>query len=126
MIGYGNKIFKPDNNMTRAEFATAVRRILDIKDVAHSYKIFNDTSNRWFEKDVDTLAIYGYISGYDDNSFKGDSYITRGEVVTIINKVLGKELSEEEMNKVQIEQIFKDVSKDDWFYKELIKAYYGK
>ena len=77
--GYDDNSFKPEINMTRAEFVTAVVRFLKLEHKDNNYSAFKDTKGKWYSNDVDTMAYYGYINGYSDGTFRGDKSITRAE-----------------------------------------------
>ncbi|KNY25405.1 S-layer homology domain-containing protein [Pseudobacteroides cellulosolvens] len=56
-----------------------------------------------------------YINGYKDGTFKPDKPITRAEISALIVRVSG-------LSPVSDKQIFKDVSKDHWAFKEVNAA----
>lgn len=72
---------------------------------------FNDIKGHWAEKTIELFMKKGYISGYEDNTFKPDNGMTRAEFVKVVNKVFG-------YTQKGIEQ-FLDVNKDDWFYEDI-------
>lgn len=45
---------------------------------------FNDTDNHWAKSYIDYMANNGYISGYQDGSFRPDNSITRVEFLSIL------------------------------------------
>ncbi len=55
---------------------------------------------------------HGYIQGDGDGRFRPNDTLTRAEFVTIINKMYDFT--------VDSENIFSDVSKDDWFYSDIL------
>lgn len=114
ILGYSDGKFKPDNRVTRAEFATIIRRISDINDGTST---FRDVSTHWAKKDIDALAENGYILGYSDNTFRPNAPITRAEAVKIINKVVGIICDNEENR-----ELFSDLSRDHWAYYEIMAA----
>ena len=75
---------------------------------------YTDTEGHWAEKDINSLAINGIISGYKDNSFKPNNNMTRAELVTIINRILG--------NYEQSTKYVPDIRTKDWFYEEIRKG----
>ncbi len=86
--GYLDGTFKPESNITRAEFAKIIvsaNNVLDDKATSS----FNDVSaNDWYYPYVSTAYKLGYITGYPDGNFSPDSYITRADICTIVNRVL--------------------------------------
>ena len=59
----------------------------------------------------------GYIKGYPDKTFRPDNNITRAEVVTIINRVIGA--AEKDIT------VCEDVSENHWAYDDIKKAMIG-
>lgn len=84
--------------------------------VAISSKTFayTDTESHWAEKEITNLSLNGIISGYADNSFKPNQNMTRAELVTVINRLLG--------NSVQNTKYVPDINAKDWFYTEIRKG----
>ena len=80
--------FDPNAFITRAEFAAICARFADA-DVDAENK-FTDVAGHWAEKEIYEAAEYGWIRGYEDNTFKPDQYITRAEAMTLINRVLNR------------------------------------
>jgi hypothetical protein len=88
--------FNPDQGITRKEFVRLVNKTFGYTDM--SPLAFKDV-----EKDnpyyLDILAAReaGYISGYEDNTFKPEGTLTRAEVATIISRILKLEIPEGDM-----------------------------
>lgn len=75
---------------------------------------YTDVEGHWAEKEINKLSINGVISGYSDNSFKPNENMTRAELVTVINRILG--------NTVQNTKYVPDINAKDWFYSEIRKG----
>jgi hypothetical protein len=85
--GYEDDSFKPDNNMSRAEFVAVLNRALGL--TAKTKVVFSDVSaNAWYADNVEKAQAAAYISGYEDNTFRPDNLITRVEVAKILSAVL--------------------------------------
>ncbi len=119
--GYSDNSFKPDRSMTRAEFATAVFRLLQKMKGLGATEAFEssltDVKGHWAENYIERLAILGCIKGYPDGTFKPESTINRAEGVTLINRSLerGPLYGAEE-------QLFKDVGKSHWAFFDISEA----
>lgn len=91
--GYGNGDLGLGRNITRAEFATVVVRMMGYEKNAFkvSSKIsFKDLSkNHWAYSYVRMAASLGYIKGYSNKTFKPSSNITYAEAISIMVRVLG-------------------------------------
>ena len=92
--GYDNNTFKPDENISRAEFVAMTVRFNslfnDVKKGSYTVKYTDVASNYWAYSDIAYAKHAGWLNGYADGSFKGDNAITRAEVVTVVNKATGR------------------------------------
>ncbi|MEE0944008.1 MAG: S-layer homology domain-containing protein [Clostridia bacterium] len=89
MSGDGN-LFMPDNNISRAEFIVATVRTLgaDIKATGRSR--FSDVDkNSFYAPYIIRAAELGIVLGYDDGTFRPDSYLTREEAVMVLSRAFG-------------------------------------
>lgn len=84
--GRGEGIFDPAANITRAEFAVMAARFDYTAD--SEANMFDDISGHWAEKEINRAASLGWVQGDGGGSFRPDDYITRAEVVTLVNRVL--------------------------------------
>ncbi|MEN6459934.1 MAG: S-layer homology domain-containing protein [Syntrophomonas sp.] len=85
--GYEDGSFKPDNNITRAEFVAVLNRALGL--TAKTAITFSDVSSDvWYAGDIEKAKAAAYISGYRDGTFKPDNPITRVEVAKILSSVM--------------------------------------
>ncbi|MGR6836824.1 S-layer homology domain-containing protein [Syntrophomonas erecta] len=87
IAGYPDQTFKPDNTITRAEFATVLVKAFNLE--AKAGKVFNDTVNHWGKDYIATAAAYGIVAGYDANTFGPDDFITREQMALMIVKATG-------------------------------------
>lgn len=113
-----NDEIKNHSDISRIEFATVVYKLLNLKEVSLPNDFENqlvDTKDTWYEEIVNKLVYSGIIKGYDDMTFKADEKINVLEACIIINRIT-KPTSENKDN------IFSDITEDDWFYEEAIKA----
>ncbi|NTW05890.1 MAG: S-layer homology domain-containing protein [Peptococcaceae bacterium] len=85
--GYQAGQFKPDGEITRAEFITLVNK--SFAYTASSSKAFNDVSaSDWFAGEVGKAVAAGYISGYADGTLKPNNKISRQEAAVVVAKIL--------------------------------------
>jgi predicted RNA-binding protein with TRAM domain len=93
--GYNDGTFRPDIQITRAEFVTMSVRFYNAYDktlanTAGNSITLTDISGCWAETSIKTALDYGWIQGYADGTFRGENNITRAEVVTLINRTTGR------------------------------------
>ena len=101
--GYSNSTFRPDDNVSRAEFVAMTVRFNslfnDVKKGSYTVKYTDVATNYWAYSDVAYAKHAGWLNGYADGTFKGDNAITRAEVVTVVNKATGRIADEGYINK---------------------------
>ena len=117
--GYPDGTFKPDQPVTRAEFAALFSRFFS--NGATTAVSFNDISGHWAEEVILNAASRGYIYGYPDGSFGPDQAITRAEAMTLTNRVLDRKPHKDHLHEDMI--IWKDNADPDvWYYADVQEA----
>lgn len=88
--GYEDGTFRPNNSITRAEFATMAARFDRLSDI--NKKAFDDVSTfHWAFESINSAADKGWVTGYEDGTFRPDNQIKRCEAVTIVNRILDED-----------------------------------
>ena len=81
--GMGDGTFAPNNNMTRAQFATITVKALGLTPKANS--VFTDVAAvAWYAPYVGTAYTYGIVNGRSATSFDPSGTITRQEAATMV------------------------------------------
>ena len=85
--GYDNGLMQPDKPITRGEVVTALYRLVLNKEEDKKGKVeFTDVSESNFAYDaIEFMQRKNIISGYEDNTFRAENGITRGEFAKIIS-----------------------------------------
>ncbi len=95
IVGYGIGEVRPQNNITRAEFATIFFRLLtdDVRDenLTKTNRYSDVAATSWYNTAVSTLSSMGIITGYPDGTFGPQRDITRAETMTLVNRVLNRQ-----------------------------------
>ena len=60
-------------------------------------------------------AELGWIKGFEDGTFRPDTYITRAQAMTMINRVLNR-IPEDESDLLPGMNVWPDCNPGDWFY----------
>ena len=127
--GKSKTIFAPNDALTRAEFTTLAVRFFDVygdgdAEIMEQYKDFNDVSDGyWAAAYIKAAAKHGWINGYGDGSFRADDEINRAEVVTIVNRLLGREADADYIaDNLRKLNTFSDMSKRHWAYYAVMEA----
>ena len=85
--GYKDGNFRPENHVTRAEFAHMLNSALGNTGTASIN--FKDVSSKdWYYSDVSKAIAAGYSNGYKDNTFGPNRYITRQEAAVMLATVI--------------------------------------
>ncbi|NYB74419.1 MULTISPECIES: S-layer homology domain-containing protein [Sedimentibacter] len=118
-----NNMFRPDDNITRAEFISLIVRILDL-DTTSAKTAFNDVkAEDWFANDVDKAVENKLVNGYENNTFRPEAPITRQEIGTIIGSLLEGNLTAAETSQI-LSSYDDDVA--DWAKEPVAKAVNSK
>ncbi|MDU2293006.1 MAG: S-layer homology domain-containing protein [Peptococcus niger] len=123
--GYPDGTFKPNQPITRAEFASIASRFAQLTDDQGISFIDLDASH-WGYKAVRSAASHGWISGYPDGSFRPEKAISRAEVTSITNRMLNRYADLDWIDAHRAEVIrFSDVGRSDWFFEPVMEATMG-
>ena len=121
VFGYPDGEFKPERNLTRAEFAALIFRFAGMKYV-EADNVFSDLNREhWAYEEIVALSEAGLLEGYEDQSFKPENNITRAEVMTVVNKILGRNPSESYLNTLDFHP-FVDLEREKWYYAIVLEA----
>lgn len=118
--GFADNSFKPDNKITRAEFAAIICKAFSVRYyIDDANKIFKDVEGKWYQDSVMALRNAGIINGYADGTFRPNNNITKAEMVAIISRLIVKEDMEykDSMGK------YNDIASSYWAKKDIDKLY---
>lgn len=100
---YPDNTFRPDQNISRAEFVTIVVKVFSLE--SDELNVFNDTINHWAKNYISAAIENKIILGYGDNLFGPDDFITREQMAVIIAKAMKLNVEFSEMPFKDIDQI---------------------
>ena len=86
--GLDGKNLAPDKKISRAETATILVKILGLSESDVSAGFKDVGKDNWYYGIVNSAVKEGIISGYDDNTFRGENAVTRNEFITLIAEIL--------------------------------------
>jgi len=119
--GFPDGTFGGTKRITRGEFAAIAARFLS-EDAAPDSG-FPDLAGHWAKEEVDRAVAAGWIKGFPDGKFHPDDYITRSEVMTLINRMLNRlpdpEGMREDMHR------WPDCPESAWYYADVQEATNG-
>ncbi|MFA9422047.1 MAG: S-layer homology domain-containing protein [Sedimentibacter sp.] len=87
---------------------------IEAKTASENNGEFSDIDGHWAKNWITQAVELGFVSGYEDGTFKPDRTITRAEFSKLLNNAMHIE------NTVSLN--FSDVNKNDWFYNEVQKS----
>ena len=111
--GRSTTTFDPKAPITRAQFAAICARFDTGK--SSGTQSFTDIKGHWAEKYIERAAELGWIKGFEDGTFRPDTYITRAQAMTMINRVLNR-IPEDESDLLPGMNVWPDCNPGDWFY----------
>lgn len=109
------ELYRPTDNITRYEVVEMLYNVIDMSGYSE-YSNLSDWSNNSIDKKIAQCYNAGIVSGYPDNTFKGQNTISRAEVVALLNRVFYKDITTYKTNS------FSDVAQGYWAYFNIIKA----
>lgn len=87
--GYSDGTFKPNQKLTRAEFAVMLINVLKPQGTGAELAFKDNAKIKGWAADAVTQAVKaGIVSGYSDGTFKPDATITRSEMAVMIAKAM--------------------------------------
>ncbi len=119
VCGYEDGTFKPDQTITRAEYVKIVNNFFGYKLEADKGSGFSDvTSGDWFYPYVNEAVKRGYITGYEDGTFRPEDPIRRQEATVILSRILKIDDEEYPANHLDgLAQYSDGEEVEDWAYK---------
>ena len=120
--GDANGNYRPNDPITRAEFCVIALAFAYEPDNAVCY--FSDVSRSdWFYTYVAQAASYGWIGGYTNGNFGPNDRITRAQVTTIVNNMLGRAADRDYVIDHQADLVqFSDLTRAHWGYFQIMEA----
>lgn len=89
MNGYSDGTFRPNQPMTREEVASLFNNMTDDGQSAFLSSKFKDiTSDRWSALAIASVARKNIISGYGDETYKPEKYMSRQEFAVVADNYL--------------------------------------
>ena len=116
--GYEDGTFKPNGNITRAEFATITARFFEA--TYDGENLFPDIEGHWAQDYINEAANAGIVNGYEDGTFRPQQYITRAEAVTMVNRTIDRHPDADHLLEDMI--VWPDNPETAWYYEQVQEA----
>ena len=128
-VGYTDGLFHGDEPISRAEFTAMAVRFFDAygdgdQEIMEDYQDFWDVSpGHWAAGYIEDAARHGWVVGYGDGTFQPEDEISRAEVMTIVNRLLGREADQDYIASGPRGLVrFPDVPSSHWAYYDILEA----
>ena len=116
--GYEDGTFKPDGNITRAEFATIAVRFFEA--TYDGEDLFSDIAGHWAQDYINEAANAGIVDGYPDGTFRPQQLITRAEAMTMVNRTIDRHPDADHLLEDMI--TWPDNPETAWYYEQVQEA----
>ena len=124
VTGYEDGSFRPDAPVTRAEFAAIASRFEKLTQGSASFTDVPDT--HWAVRYINFAATRGWVTGYEDGTFKPENSITRAEVAAVTCRLLERSADQTYIRSHIGElRTFADMTENHWAYWYAMEAANG-
>ena len=119
--GYEDGTFRPDGQLTRAEFVKIVNGVFHYQETGEDVTAFDDIDGHWAQRQIAIaqqngyIGGVGYIEGVGNHCFAPDATLTREQVAVILSRILKLE------NVFQMNLVLQDAV-SDWAKADVEKA----
>lgn len=132
MQGYPDGTFRPDEVMSRAEFARLSEEVMKRTDASlrkESSKeeqapvSFPDIQGHWAAKTIENVVGRGVLKGYPNGLFEPDRVITRAEAAKVFNELFDRSADRDFLARHrELTRRYKDLTDKHWAYDEIMEA----
>lgn len=125
VAGYPDGTFLPDNNITRAEFATMTIKALhqDKAVVRTPYSFVDVTPAHWAYQNILKAAYFDLVKGTSDCKFLPEETVSRAQVISIVINALSlPDITPEDARKILAKSYTDYQSVPDWIVVQTAKA----
>ena len=124
--GYEDGTFRPNEPITRAEFAAIATRFFEETGATYEPGTFTDiTGDEWFAGAIMDAVNLGLIGGYEDGTVRPNNNITRAEACAIVNRTLGRVPDADHLLPEDEMKTWPDNPESAWFYADMQEATNG-
>lgn len=111
--------FRPNDAITRAEFATMCARY-DGLDYVGKNKFSDVPLGHWAYSYIVAAAEKGWVKGYPDGTFRPDRAISRAEVMALVNRLFNRPVTLPQLPKNV--NPYNDIAESHWAYCDAMEA----
>lgn len=119
--GDNNGNFRPDDPITRAEFATITARLAAKINVGTAMNFTDVPASHWAYANIQLNAYHGWVNGYPDGTFRPEKAILRSEAAKIVNYMTGRLPDKAAIDSGKGTR-FGDVAQEHWAFYHIVEA----
>ena len=93
VMGSGGTNYSPNDSISRAELTALVLRALGKVDSKATTSFTDVTPANWYYATAASSQKLGYITGFEDNTFRGTVAINKEQIIVVAARVLGAEMN---------------------------------
>ncbi|AFY93781.1 S-layer homology domain-containing protein [Chamaesiphon minutus] len=120
IIGYPDGTYRPDQPITRAEFAALLNKAFDLQPIRGSRAFRDVPANYWAASVIDRAYRAGFIAGYPNNTFGPTRNILRIE--SLVAFVNGSRLQPDGSTASRVDELFTDAGQIPSYGRDAIVA----
>lgn len=118
--GFEDGTSRPEAAITRAQLVSMLARYMGIEPSEAEDRFSDIAPVDWCRGHINALAEKNIVSGYENGAFMPYHAVTRAETVSMINRMLGREMTEETAQMLTCP--FGDVFASHWAYNDVLLA----
>jgi len=117
--GYEDKTYRPNVRITYAEMVVLVSRF-DNLNAAEAHSFSDVAGAHWAKHYLESAEQKGWMHKHGGEVFHSDSYVTRAEMMVVVNKALNRRVRREDL--LPNMPAWSDVSPEHWAYADIMEA----
>lgn len=115
--GYPDGTFKPEQPITRAEFATMITKTFGYRP--DTPPVMNDIVGHWATRAIKAATTAKVMNPFSDGSFRPENHLNRGQLATMTARVLHLGIKKEEQFSDALPTSFTDVPASHGAYRAI-------
>jgi hypothetical protein len=117
--GFPDGTFKPNADITRAQFAAIAAKAFDLSPSNNTRNFTDVPPNYWASPAIGAVSNSGLVTGFPDGTFRPEDSITRAQALVILAKALGNKAT---ANPTQLGRYSDRQAVPDWARESVSKA----
>ncbi len=113
--GYPDGTFKPEQSITRAEFAKLVAKAFHYQPANQGF--FSDTTGNWAKNFISSAVQHKVMNAFPDGTFRPVQQLSRAQAATYLTRIIQLGKPEEKYN--SFSPSFNDVTKSNWAFQNI-------